>query len=222
MNMRLFRVIPAALFLACAIAASSDAQVTNYVPPAASQGGAVTNDRLIGADREPQNWLTYSGTFTGQRYSKLAQVTPQNVKNLELAWVLQSHPPAEANAKYEASALVVNGIMYTVQPPNVVVALDAATGRVFWTYAYTPSPAARLCCGRVNRGMAILGNTLFMGTIDGNLVAIGARRPSAVDHPGRKAGGRLFRDGGAAGHQGQGDRGPRRRRIRHQRLPGRL
>ncbi len=65
--------------------------------------------------------------------------------------------------------------MYTVQPPNVVVAVDAATGRIFWTYAYTPSAAARLCCGRVNRGLAILGNTLFMGTIDGNLVAIDAR-----------------------------------------------
>jgi alcohol dehydrogenase (cytochrome c) len=65
--------------------------------------------------------------------------------------------------------------MYSVQPPNVIVALDAATGRVFWTYAYNPSAAARACCGRVNRGLAILGHTLFMGTIDGNLVAVDAR-----------------------------------------------
>jgi alcohol dehydrogenase (cytochrome c) len=161
MTIRFARVIPAVLLLVCMAAVSSSAQVTS--------------DRLLHADQEPQNWLTYSGTFMGQRYSTLAKITPKNVKNLELAWVLQSHPPAEANAKYEASSLVVNGIMYTVQPPNVVVALDAATGRIFWTYAYTPSAAARLCCGRVNRGLAILGNTLFMGTIDGNLVAIDAR-----------------------------------------------
>src|SRR5471032_2462710 len=173
MAIRFLRLIPAVLFLVCAIAASSDAQVTN--------------DRLFRADQEAQNWLTYSGTFTGQRYSTLAKITPKNVKNLELAWVLQSHSPAEANAKYEASALVVNGIMYTVQPPNVVVALDAATGRVFWTYAYSPSSAARLCCGRVNRGLAILGHTLFMGTIDGNLVAIDARdgRPLWTTQVGR-------------------------------------
>jgi alcohol dehydrogenase (cytochrome c) len=62
-----------------------------------------------------------------------------------------------------------------VQPPNVVVAADAASGRIFWTHAYNPAPSARLCCGRVNRGMAILGNTLFMGTIDGNLIALDAR-----------------------------------------------
>jgi len=60
---------------------------------------------------------------------------------------------------------VVDGIMYTVQAPNDVVALDAATGRIFWTYSYHPG-RARPCCGRVNRGLAILGDTLFMGTID--------------------------------------------------------
>jgi alcohol dehydrogenase (cytochrome c) len=135
----------------------------------------VSFDRLLHADREPQNWLTYSGTITGQRYSLLTQITPANVKNLELQWVLQTRAPAEPTSKYESTPLVVDGVMFTVQPPNVVVALDAASGKVFWTYAYSPSPAARLCCGRVNRGLAILGNTLFMGTIDGNLIAIDAR-----------------------------------------------
>ncbi len=135
----------------------------------------VTFDRLLHADREPQNWLTYSGTNNGQRYSLLTQITPANVKNLELEWVLQTRAPAEPTSKYESTPLVVDGVMYTVQPPNVVVALDAASGRIFWTYAYNPSPAARLCCGRVNRGLAILGNTLFMGTIDGKLIAIDAR-----------------------------------------------
>jgi alcohol dehydrogenase (cytochrome c) len=140
--------------------------------PVAAQ---VSFDRILHSALEPQNWLTYSGALNGQRYSLLSLINSSNVKTLELAWVLQARSPAEPTSKYEATSLVVNGVLYTVQPPNVVVALDAITGNVFWTYAYTPSQAARLCCGRVNRGLAILGNTLFMGTIDGNLVAIDAR-----------------------------------------------
>ena len=71
-----------------------------------------------------------------QRYSLLTQITPQNVKNLELQWVFQ----ARSLEKFEATPLVVDGIMYTVQAPNDVVALDAVTGRVFWTYSYLPRP----------------------------------------------------------------------------------
>jgi alcohol dehydrogenase (cytochrome c) len=142
---------------------------------AVSLQGQISFDRILHASREPQNWLTYSATLNGQRYSLLSQITPANVKNLEMAWVLQTGAPAEPTSKYEATSLVVEGVMYTVQPPNVVVALDAASGKIFWTYAYNPSPTARLCCGRINRGLAILGNTLFMGTIDGNLIAIDAR-----------------------------------------------
>lgn len=132
-------------------------------------------DRLVNAERDPANWLTYSGTLDGQRYSRLTQITPANAKDLELKWVLQTRAPAEPNSKYEATSLVSNGVLYTVQPPNVVVALDAANGKIFWTYAYNPASSARLCCGRINRGLAILGNTLFMGTIDGNLIALDAR-----------------------------------------------
>ncbi|NDJ12700.1 MAG: PQQ-dependent dehydrogenase, methanol/ethanol family [Acidobacteriia bacterium] len=132
-------------------------------------------DRLVNAERDPANWLTYSGTLDGQRYSRLTQITPANAKDLELKWVLQTRAPAEPNSKYEATSLVSNGVLYTVQPPNVVVALDAANGKIFWTYPYNPAPSARLCCGRINRGLAILGNTLFMGTIDGNLIALDAR-----------------------------------------------
>ena len=132
-------------------------------------------ERILHADREPQNWLTYSGNLNGERYSSLSQITAANAKNLELKWVLQTRPPAESGGKYEATSLVVDGVFYTVQPPNVVVAADAATGRIFWIHAYNPSQEARLCCGRVNRGLAILGNTLYMGTIDGNLIALDAR-----------------------------------------------
>lgn len=131
----------------------------------------VSFDRILNANREPNNWLTYSGTTMSQRHTALAQITPQNVKNLELQWIYQ----ARSLEKFEATPLVVDGIMYTVQAPNDVIALDAATGRMFWTYSYTPASEARPCCGRVNRGLAILGDTLYMGTIDAHLVAIDAK-----------------------------------------------
>ena len=138
---------------------------------AGSLGAQVSYERLLHADQEPQNWLTYSGTFLSQRHSPLTQINAGNVKNLELQWVFQ----ARSLEKFEATPLVVNGIMYTVQAPNDVIALDAATGRIFWTYSYAPSAEARPCCGRINRGVAILGDTLYMGTIDAHLVAIDAR-----------------------------------------------
>jgi alcohol dehydrogenase (cytochrome c) len=131
----------------------------------------VSFDRILHAADEPQNWLTYSGTVFGQRYSPLSQITRDNVKNLTPDWIYQ----ARSLEKFEATPLVVDGILYTVQAPNDIVAIDAVTGRVFWVYSYIPSTEARLCCGRVNRGLAILGDTLFMGTIDAHLVAIDAK-----------------------------------------------
>ena len=143
---------------------------------AGTASAQVSFDRILNANREPENWLTYSGTTLSQRHSLLAQITPANVKNLELAWIYQ----VRSLEKYEATSLVVDGILYTVQPPNDVVALDAATGRVYWNYSYTPHQDARPCCGRVNRGLAILGDTLFMGTIDAHLVAIDARNGKPI------------------------------------------
>jgi alcohol dehydrogenase (cytochrome c) len=136
----------------------------------------VTFDRIANAEREPHNWLSYSATLDNQRYSRLDSLNRDNVAELELAWVWQ----ARSLEKFEATALVVDGILYTVQAPNDVVALDAATGRVFWTYHHEPSPAARTCCGRVNRGLAISGDTLFMGTIDAHLLAIDAKSGTLV------------------------------------------
>jgi alcohol dehydrogenase (cytochrome c) len=131
----------------------------------------VSFDRILNAEKEPQNWLTYSGTTFSQRYSTLDQISPANVKNLELQWVFQ----AQSLEKFEATALVVDGVLYTVQAPNTVTAIDAVTGRALWIYNYTPSKDARPCCGLVNRGVAILGDTLYMGTIDAHLIAIDAK-----------------------------------------------
>ena len=100
-----------------------------------------------------------------------SQVTPANVKDLELKWVFQ----AQSLQSFSATPLVVDGVMYVTQAPNDVVALDAKTGRVFWMYHYDATPG-RICCrGPVNRGVAILGDTLFMATVDAHLVAVDAK-----------------------------------------------
>jgi len=138
---------------------------------AQQDSGPVTFDRILHAQNEPENWLTYSGTTLSQRHSLLTQITPENVDRLELQWVFQ----AKSLEKFEATPLVVDGVLYTVQPPDDVYALDAATGRIFWSLNYSPHPKASPCCGRVNRGLAILGDTLYMGTIDAHLLAIDAK-----------------------------------------------
>jgi alcohol dehydrogenase (cytochrome c) len=139
-------------------------------------GQQVTFERLLRPDREPQNWLSYSGNFANLRHSPLTEITPANAKDLEMKWVWQSR----SLEKFEATPLVVDGVLYTLQGPPVqggyqVVALDAVTGRPFWSLDYRPADGARPCCGRVSRGLAILGDTLYMGTIDARLIAIDAK-----------------------------------------------
>ena len=147
-----------------------------FLLAAGTLSAQVSFDRILRAGQEPQNWLSYSGGVESQRYSALNEIKPENVKNLELKWVFQSR----STEKFEATALVVDGVLYTVQAPNDVVAIDAASGRVFWIYSYVPSTEARPCCGRVNRGLAILGNTLFMATLDAHLIAIDAKTGHAI------------------------------------------
>ena len=128
----------------------------------------VTTERLLNPAAEPHNWLTYSGNYASTRHSELTQINRGNVGDLQLKWVFQ----AQSLEKFETTPLVVDGIMYLTEAPNTVYALDAKSGRAFWRYEHTPSAESRPCCGRVNRGVAILGDTLFMATIDAQLLAI--------------------------------------------------
>ena len=105
-----------------------------------------------------------------QRYSPLTQLNATNVKNLEQKWVLQNR----VFGAWQSTPLVVDGVMYLTQRPNDVIALDAKTGRVFWTYRHDTSPDQKACCGANNRGVAILGDSLFMGTLDGYLLSLDA------------------------------------------------
>jgi alcohol dehydrogenase (cytochrome c) len=131
----------------------------------------ITYERILRAAEEPHNWLTYSGGYSGNRYSLLQQINPTNVANLEQKWVFQGN----VLGAWQSTPLVVDGIMYVTQRPNDVVALDAKTGRAFWIYRHNTPPDQKACCGSNNRGVAMLGDTLFMGTLDARLIALDAR-----------------------------------------------
>jgi alcohol dehydrogenase (cytochrome c) len=128
-------------------------------------------ERILKAGQESSNWLTYGGALTSQRHSGLTQITPQNAKDLELKWVWQSR----SLEKHEMTPLVVDGVMYTIQSPNDVLALNAETGKTIWTYTHKPDQAARNCCGKLSRGLAILGDKLFLAAFDARMIAIDAK-----------------------------------------------
>jgi len=132
---------------------------------------SVPFERLVNSAKEPGNWLTYSGGYNGWRYSPLNQITPANVKDLSLQWVFQSR----IAEKFEVTPLVVDGVMYLSEATSNVYAIDAATGRLFWEYRNTTPAAPRTCCGILNRGVAILDDRIFVGTVDAWLLAIDAR-----------------------------------------------
>ena len=131
----------------------------------------VPYERIRDANKEPGNWLTYSRDYTGQRYSPLDQIDTGNVSKLRIAWMHQ----ANDLDTIEASPIVADGTMFISAPPNMVEAIDAATGRTLWTYQKEIPRDLRLCCGRVNRGLAILGNTVYYTSIDAHLIALDAR-----------------------------------------------
>ncbi len=131
----------------------------------------VTWERLVHAADEPHNWLMYSGTLDSKRFSRLDQIHNRNVAGLELKWA--HHIPQLGRA--ETTPLVVDGVMFITESPSNLVAVDAATGRPFWRYDHELPDDLRICCGRNNRGVAILGETLYMSTLDAHLVAIDAR-----------------------------------------------
>jgi alcohol dehydrogenase (cytochrome c) len=163
----LFIVQAAVLGLSSASLAQEDPFQT-VMTPAFSP---ITWERLVNAENEPENWLMYSGTLDSQRYSTLDEINTSNVSEMELQWAYQI--PVIDRA--ETVPLVVDGIMFITEAPSNLVAVDAATGRQYWRYDHELPDDLRICCGRNNRGVAILGETLFMSTLDAHLVAIDAR-----------------------------------------------
>lgn len=131
----------------------------------------VPYERIVAARQEPANWLTYSGDYSSHHYSPLTQINRANVKNLKLAWMYQ----IQSRQHFETTPLVVDGVMYITEPPSDVTALDLKTGRHLWRYRRPIPEGVPVCCGQVNRGVAILGSQLYLGTIDGHLVSLDAK-----------------------------------------------
>ena len=116
-------------------------------------------------------WANYGGSPDSIRYSSLAQIDRSNVTRLKPVWMYQINDPGQ----FETMPLVVDGILYISEPPSNATALDARTGRPLWVYRRPIAPDVRVCCGQVNRGLAIFGDTLYLGTVDAHLIALDAR-----------------------------------------------
>jgi alcohol dehydrogenase (cytochrome c) len=127
--------------------------------------------RIIETDKTPGQWLTYAGNYAGHRHSLLPQLTKSNVRNLRLAWVAQLR---QVDRYLEVSPIVADGVMFVSESRDGVVALDAKTGVVIWTFRRPVPDGLSLCCGMPNRGVAVLGQTVFVVTIDSFLVALDA------------------------------------------------
>ena len=125
--------------------------------------------RIVGAQQSPEDWLTYSGSYSSQRFSTLDQVNRTNVARLRPAWVYQVRRPT---GTLQTTPLVAAGTMYLTEPGAGVTALDARTGRALWTY--TPAAPAQPLT-RVNRGVALLDDTVYVGTVSARLIALDAR-----------------------------------------------
>lgn len=142
-------------------------------------GPPPTDDaRLLAADRDSANWLMYGRTYTDQRFSPLSQINQQTVSRLGLVWSREF----ATTRGLEATPLVENGVLYTTGSWSVVYAIDAKTGNLRWSYD-PKVPRARayfICCDVVNRGVALYRGKVYVGTLDGRLVALDGQTGTPV------------------------------------------
>lgn len=132
--------------------------------------GGIDNVRLVNAGDDAANWITHGKTYSEQRYSPLDQVNRETVGGLGLAWFADM----DTARGQEATPLVMDGKLYVTSAWSKVFAFDAATGEPLWSYdpQVPGETGVKVCCDVVNRGLAAWGNRLFLGTLDGRLVAL--------------------------------------------------
>jgi quinohemoprotein ethanol dehydrogenase len=137
----------------------------------------VDEARLVAADQE-NGWLTHGRTYSEQRHSPLTQITAANVKDLGLAWSLD----LDTSRGQEATPLVVDGVMYSTSAWSKVQAIDPTTGKLLWQYdpKVPGERGVRACCDTVNRGVAFWKGRVYLGTLDGRLVALDAKTGAEV------------------------------------------
>jgi quinohemoprotein ethanol dehydrogenase len=140
---------------------------------ASDSNGRIDDARLVAADRDSANWLTYGRTYSEQRFSPLRQINDSTVPKLGLVW---SHELPTTRG-VEATPIVVDGTIYTTSTWSVAYAYDAISGRELWSYdpRVDRSRARTICCDAVNRGLALYHGKLYLATLDGRLIAIDTR-----------------------------------------------
>ncbi len=116
-------------------------------------------------------WPVFGGNWDHQRHTLSTQITPRNVGQLDLAWEFDTG----VSSSFQATPIVVNGIMFVSLPFNHVVALKADTGKLLWRYTHNRIKDRPMCCGPANRGVAVSDGKVFMGTVDSRLLALDAR-----------------------------------------------
>lgn len=122
------------------------------------------------------DWLSYGLNLAGWRFSDLSHVNSSNVKSLQLEWVFQTGVPG----KHESTPLIKGNAMYLTGPENSAFALDLVTGRQIWKYSKPIPPGVSVCCGLVNRGFAMYGDTLFKVNLEATVVAIDAKTGATI------------------------------------------
>ncbi len=139
----------------------------------------VTPQELLqGLPADGSRWLTFGGGYDNHRHSPLTQITPDNVSRLAAQWVFQTDTPA----RFETTPLLRDNVLYVTGPLNLAWALDARTGREIWRYRRELPPTGSLtaCCGLVNKGFGVLGDRLFMTTLDAHVIALDMKTGGVV------------------------------------------
>ncbi|WP_428410268.1 PQQ-dependent dehydrogenase, methanol/ethanol family [Hyphococcus sp.] len=180
----IFFILSAASLAACgrspdqSAAASTETPVAETVKTSSPTFAAVDAARLSKAADDLDNWLSYGRTYAEQRYSPLDQINDENIDELGLAWAVE----LDTNRGQEATPIIVDGVMYVSTAWSKVMALDAATGEVLWKFdpENIGAKAAHACCDVVNRGVAVWNGKVYVGTIDGRLIALDAATGSKV------------------------------------------
>jgi alcohol dehydrogenase (cytochrome c) len=158
--------------------AISNSDLSTIVGEAPAVVKGLTYDRILNARSEPQNWLTYYGAYDGQRYSPLDTINKDTVRKLSPAWVFQAGSVGLHSGKstysFEASPIIVDGVMYLSGWDGWVWALDARNGDMLWQYRHAIPFDVSLCCGNVNRGVAVAEGMVFVVTLNAHIVALDA------------------------------------------------